>query len=137
MGSDALQRLEDQLAIRELVARYNYAIDEERPEEWVATFVPDGTFESTALGTHSGADALLAFAKGYIAAFEGRHVTSDFVVTVNGDDATARCYLIAVNAKTAPPSILTTAVYDDVLRRTPDGWRFVHRKVTPDTAFPH
>ena len=93
MGSDALQRLEDQIAIRELVARYNYAIDEERPEEWVATFVPDGTFESTALGAHNGGDALLEFAKGYIAAFEGRHVTSDFVVTVDGDDATARCYL--------------------------------------------
>ena len=137
MGSDALQRLEDQLAIRELVARYNYAIDEERPEEWVATFVSEGTFESTALGAHSGGDALLEFAKGYIAAFEGRHVTSDFVVTVDGDDATARCYLIAVNAKTTPPSILTTAVYDDVLRRMPDGWRFVHRKVTPDTAFQH
>jgi hypothetical protein len=109
MGSDALQRLEDQLAIRELVARYNYAIDEARPEEWVATFVSDGTFESTALGAH----------------------------TVNGDDATARCYLIAVNTKTTPPSILTTAVYDDVLHRTPDGWRFVHRKVTPDTTFQH
>ena len=137
MGSDALQRLEDKLDIRELVARYNYAIDEERPEEWVATFVPEGTFESTALGAHSGADALLEFAKGYIAAFEGRHVTSDFLVTVDGDEATARCFLIAVNAKTAPPSILTTAVYDDVLQRTPDGWRFVHRKVTPDTAFQH
>jgi hypothetical protein len=137
VGSDALQRVEDQLAIRELVARYNYAIDEERPEEWVGTFVADGTFESTALGTHTGADALLVFAKGYIAAFEGRHVTSDFVVTVDGDEATARCYLVAVNAKTTPPSILTTAVYDDVLRRTPDGWRFVHRKVTPDSTFQH
>ena len=137
MGTDALQRLEDQLAIRELVARYNYAIDEKRPEDWVATFVSEGTFESTALGAHSGTNALLEFANGYIAAFEGRHVTSDFVVTVDGDDATARCYLIAVNAKTTPPSILTTAVYDDVLRRTTDGWRFVHRKVTPDTAFQH
>jgi hypothetical protein len=137
VGSDALQRLEDQLAIRELVARYNHAIDEGRPEEWVATFVPEGTFESTALGAHTGSVDLLEFAKGYIAAFEGRHVTSDFVVTVDGDGATARCYLIAVNAKTTPPSILTTAVYEDVLRRTPDGWRFVHRTVTPDTVFQH
>jgi hypothetical protein len=132
MDTDASRRLEDQFAIRELVARYNYAIDEERPEEWVATFVPEGTFESTALGTHSGEDALLAFAKGYIAAFKGRHVTSDFVVDVDGDEARSRCYLIAVN-NAGPPSILATAVYDDVLRRTPDGWRFVHRKVAPDT----
>ncbi len=134
MSVDVSQRVEDQFAIRELVARYNYAIDEERPEEWVATFVPDGTFESTALGTHTGADALLTFAHSYIAAFKGRHCTSDFVVEVDGDDARSRCYLIAVNNATAPPSILATAVYEDVLRRTADGWRFVHRKVMPDTA---
>jgi hypothetical protein len=133
VGSDAIQRIEDQLAIRELVARYNYAIDEGRAEEWVATFVPDGTFESSALGTHTGADALLAFAKGYIAAFPGRHCTSDFVVDIDGDDARSRCYLIAVN-NAAAPIIAATAVYEDVLRRTPDGWRFVHRKVAPDTA---
>jgi hypothetical protein len=133
MGGDAWQRIEDQFAIRELVARYNYAIDEGRAEEWVTTFVPDGTFESSALGTHTGAEALLAFAKGYISAVSGRHCTSDFVIEVDGDDARSRCYLIAVN-NAATPIISTTAVYEDVLRRTADGWRFVHRKVTPDTA---
>jgi hypothetical protein len=133
MDTATAQRIEDQFAIRELVARYNYAIDEGRAEEWVATFVPDGTFESTALGTHTGAEALLAFAKGYIEAFPGRHCTSDFVIDVDGDDARSRCYLIAVN-NAAAPIIAATAVYEDVLRRTPEGWRFVHRKVAPDTA---
>jgi hypothetical protein len=133
MDDAAAQRLADQLAIRELVARYNYAIDEGRPEEWVATFVPDGTFESSALGKHTGPEGLLAFAKGYIAAFNGRHCTSDFVVEVDGDEARSRCYLIAVN-NTAAPIVSATAVYEDQLRRTPDGWRFVHRKVVPDTA---
>jgi hypothetical protein len=133
MSNDVTQRLVDQIEIRELVARYNYAIDEGRPEEWVSTFVPDGTFESAALGSHTGPDALLAFATGYIAAVEGRHCTTDFVVEVDGDDARSRCYLIAVN-NSAAPIVSTTAVYEDVLRRTTDGWRFVHRKVTPDTA---
>jgi hypothetical protein len=133
MDTATAQRIEDQFAIRELVARYNYAIDEGRAEEWVATFVPDGTFESSALGAHTGAEALLAFAKGYIEAFPGRHCTSDFVIDVDGDDARSRCYLIAVN-NAAAPIIAATAVYEDVLRRTPEGWRFVHRKVAPDTA---
>src|ERR1700759_4596578 len=97
MDDDALQRLADGLAARERVARYNYAIDEGRPEEWVATFVPDGTFESTALGKHTGPDGLMAFAVGDIAAVTGRHCTSDFTVDIDGDDARARCYLIAVN----------------------------------------
>ena len=133
MDADAMQRLVDQLEIRELVARYNYAIDEGRPEEWVSTFVADGTFESTALGAHTGPEALHAFVTGYIAAVTGRHCTSDFVIDVDGDEARSRCYLIAINNAGAP-IVSATAVYDDVLRRTPDGWRFVHRKVTPDTA---
>jgi hypothetical protein len=133
MSTDALQRLADQLAIRELVARYDDAIDEGRPDEWVATFVPDGTFESSALGAHAGGDGLLAFATGHIAAVEGRHCTTDFVVDVDGDDARSRCSLIAVS-NAAAPIASTTAVHDDVLRRTDDGWLFVHGKVTPDIA---
>ena len=43
---------------------------------------------------------------------------------------------VAVN-NAGPPKILATAVYEDVLRRTADGWRFVHRKVAPDTAIQH
>ena len=34
----------DKIAIRELTARYNHAIDEGRVDEWVATFTDDGTF---------------------------------------------------------------------------------------------
>jgi hypothetical protein len=133
MDTATAQRVEDQLAIRELTARYNYAIDEGRADEWVATFVPDGTFESTALGKFTGAEALLNFATGYSAAFTGRHCTTDYVVEVDGDDARQRCYLILVN-NASTPVVGVTAVYEDVLRRTADGWRFVYRKVTPDTA---
>ena len=133
MDADALQRTLDQLEIRELVARYNYAIDEGRADDWVATFVPDGTFESTALGKHTGPAALHAFATGYSAAVTGRHCTTDFVIDLDGDEARARCYLVLIN-NAGTPAVSVTAVYDDVLRRTADGWRFVHRKVTPDTA---
>jgi hypothetical protein len=78
-----------------------------------------GRFESSALGTPTGSDALLAFANGYVAAFTGRHCTRDFVIDVDGDDAGSRCCLIAVN-NAAAPIISATAVYEDVLRRTPD-----------------
>src|SRR4029079_14609343 len=103
-------------------------------EQCVHAFAHAGTCESPALGKHTGPDGLLAFATGYVAAFTGRHCTSDYTVDIDGDDARARCYLIAVNNAPSPPIISTTAVYEDVLRRTPDGWRFVHRRVRPDTA---
>jgi len=133
MDTATAQRVEDQLAIRELTARYNYAIDEGRVDDWVATFTPDGTFESTLLGKHTGVEALRKFAEGYSGAFTGRHCTTDFVVDLDGDEAKQRCYLILVN-NAGTPVVGVTAVYEDVLRRTGDGWRFVHRKVVPDTA---
>ena len=136
MGTDALQRLEDQLAIRGLVARYDYAIDEERPEDWVATFVPEGTFESTALGAHSGADALLEFARG-----TSTHSKASCDERLRGHCRRRRRHRALLpdrrQCQDDAPQHPDTAVYDDVLRRTPDGWRFVHRKVTPDSAFQH
>lgn len=127
-------RVEDELAIRTLTSRYNHAIDEGRIDDWVATFVPDGVFESSALGRSSGEAELRKFCEGYVAAFTGRHCTSDYVIEVNGDDARQRCYLTLVDNGSGQARVAVTAVYDDVLRRTPEGWRFVHRKVTPDTA---
>lgn len=123
----------DSIAIRELSARYNFAIDEGRVEEWAATFAEGGTFESALLGTHTGSEALLEFGKGYSAAFTGRHCTTDHVVDLDGDRAHQRCYLVLVN-NDGGCRVSTTAVYEDDLVRTADGWRFVHRRVVPDTA---
>ena len=127
------QTVADKLAIRELSARYNFAIDEGRVDEWVATFTEGGTFESSLLGTHTGQAALREFGKGYSAAFNGRHCTTDHVVDVDGDRARQRCYLVLVNNE-GGSRVSTTAVYEDDLERTPEGWRFVHRRVVPDTA---
>ena len=123
----------DQLAIRDLTARYNFAIDEGRVEDWVATFVPDGTFASALLGAHTGPEGLTAFAQGYTAAFTGRHCTTDHIIEVDGDRATQRCYLVLIN-NDGGTRVSTTAIYEDELQRTPDGWRFVVRRIAPDTA---
>jgi ketosteroid isomerase-like protein len=122
----------DKIAIRELTARYNYAIDDGRVDEWVATFTEDGTFESSLLGKHTGKEALRAFGEGYSAAFTGRHCTTDHVVDLDGDRARQRCYLVLVN-NDGGSRVSTTAVYEDELRRTPNGWRFTNRRVVPDT----
>ncbi|HEY8490179.1 MAG TPA: nuclear transport factor 2 family protein [Dehalococcoidia bacterium] len=122
---------EDVLAIRELTARYNHAIDEGRAEDWAATFVEDGVFEPSAGGRFEGRAALVEFARGFSSRFKVRHCTTDAVVEVDGDRATQTCYLILLD-RADGVKIRASGVYHDTLTRTPDGWRFTHRRVEID-----
>jgi hypothetical protein len=133
MALETTSRVEDELAIRALTARYNFAIDEGRAEEWADTFVPDGVFESTLLGVTRGRDELVAFARNFATQMKARHLTTDAIVEVDGDRAHQRCYLLFVDIG-GTARLSTTGVYEDDLRRTPDGWRFVHRRITPDAT---
>jgi hypothetical protein len=68
-----------------------------------------------------------------VAAHEGfgatNHMLSNFVVRVNGDEATSTSYVHAVLAFAADPSawIDSVGTYRDVLTRTSDGWRIKSR----------
>ncbi len=125
--------VEAKLAIRELTARYNLAIDEGRAEEWADTFVHDGVFESTALGRVAGRAALVEFAQTFSKRFHARHCTTDAIIEVAGDTATQTCYLIFIGVGDGGVRLLNSGVYRDRLRHTAAGWRFVERKVAPDT----
>jgi uncharacterized protein (TIGR02246 family) len=59
-------------------------------------------------------------------------VTTTAVDVVGPDDARATsCFLFcATGAGGPPPSVLTVGRYDDVLRRTANGWRLANRTIT-------
>lgn len=120
---------EDRLAIRELTARYNQAIDEGRPEEWAATFTADGVFESPSRNPLRGRDALLEFARTRAAGgARTRHFTTDAIIEIDGDTARQTCYLLLLDTSQGV-KIKNCGVYVDRLTRTPEGWRFSHRRV--------
>ena len=116
---------DDRLAIQDLVARYNHAIDGADPEGWAATFASDGTFESRG-EVHTGADALVAFARGFQQRLPGaRHWNNNLLIDGDGDQATTRCYLMLWR-EGAPVS---EGMYVDTLKRIDGQWRFTSRKV--------
>lgn len=133
---------DDQLAIHQLLARYNFAIDFGDIDGWAATFTPDGVFECVGVaegsplgGRHAGTEALKAYATTHYGLNQGRarHWNWNLLIDGDGDDATMRCYLGAYSAGQGDSAALrATGVYDDVLVRTPDGWRFASRTVTVD-----
>ena len=115
---------EDRDAILQLLYRFNHAIDDGDAEAWADTFTEDGEFH--AMGqVFSGREALLDWATSVPAM---RRVTMNPVVDVEGDTAHVRAYQMMNIAGSLP----TIGVYDDVVVRTPDGWRFAKRVFTAD-----
>lgn len=126
--------IEDQLAIQQLYARYNHAIDSGNAAGWAACFTPDGVFDSGAAGNFKGTEALTAFATGFAQRLKARHWTNNLVVDGDGSGAKGSCYLMLLRLgdKEHPTSILTTGIYRDALVRGTDGWKFAARTVTAD-----
>jgi hypothetical protein len=119
--------------IQQLYARYNLAIDTGNGEGWAATFTPDGVFNTT----NKGHDALVQFIKDWRDKRDGanrRHLNSNMVLTPTADGAQASIYLLLLNVGVRPATIATTGIYEDVLVRTPQGWRFKSRIVHADPA---
>jgi hypothetical protein len=127
--------VEDQLAIQQLYAKYNHAIDSGNGAGWADTFSSEGVF-SSATGTFTGSEQLSGFASGFAARLKARHWTNNLVLEGDGKKATGSCYLVLFRltpGEQPPASILTTAIYHDELAKGPDGaWRFTKRTVTGD-----
>lgn len=126
---------EDQLAIQQLYARYNHAIDSGNGAGWAACFSADGVF-SSASGTFTGTEALAGFATAFGSRMKARHWINNLVINAAGDGAaTGSCYLalFLLNPGEKPPAnVLTTAIYNDELAKQGGQWRFTKRTVTGD-----
>jgi ketosteroid isomerase-like protein len=120
---------DDRDAIRDLMARYNHAIDGGDAETWTALFTADAVFDTGQRFT--GTDELLAFAHGVAGSGRPtRHVVANEVIEVDGDRATCRAYLLLYSG--SPPQLALTGAYDDELRRVDGSWRYSRRTFTAD-----
>ncbi|MDE0873342.1 MAG: nuclear transport factor 2 family protein [Acidimicrobiales bacterium] len=134
----------DHEEIRQLLARYNFAIDFGEIDSWVQTFTSNGVFSCLGMpegaplgGTHRGADALRAYAETHFSINQGRarHWNWNLLIEGDNDSATMQCYLNAYSAGQGDTALFrVTGVYRDRMVRTDDGWRFVEREVTIDPA---
>lgn len=123
---------QDYIDIQQLYARYNVAIDGGDAEAYADTFTPDGVFN-----TFSGRKALIEFVAGYKEKNQSatrRHWNTNLVITPSAEGATGTVYLFLMDIASRPPAIATVARYDDLLVKTPQGWRFKQRKTRGDQA---
>ena len=120
---------EDHVAITQLLARYCLLLDHDDLDGWVALFTPDAVYQvyGREFTGHEGLRRLMTGAPG------GLHLGGPPVIRmVDADRAEARQNLLFAEAA---EGIQRSALYDDELVRTPDGWRIARRRcrfITPD-----
>jgi hypothetical protein len=127
---------QDVIEIHTLYANYAHALDKGEGDRFAATFTPDGEFtagrgpgRATEVRTpRKGTEELKKMGSGG----GGRHFISNIVLTPTPEGANGSAYLLLYNVRTIPPTFVETAIYEDYLVKTPQGWRFKKRIVWRD-----
>ncbi|WP_428490859.1 nuclear transport factor 2 family protein [Rhodopila sp.] len=122
--------MSDKDEIRELLARYCFALDADRFEEMAALFAPDGVWE-TAFGTGSGRAGIVAQARSIADGPRPKrvHLTTNIVIEVTGSTATARSNWALVQNTPDGPAIGSGGAYSDQLIKLDGCWLFQHRTI--------
>lgn len=122
---------EDTLAIQQLYAIYNTAIDTGDGERFAGCFVPEGTFNPghTVLEGH---EAIAEFGTQTHKSMPlMRHNATNLVIEGDGKTATGSAFLIGYFGGSGY-KVIVTGRYADQLIKTADGWRFTERLFTAD-----
>src|SRR6266851_4355260 len=127
---------DDYIEIQQLYANYAHALDQGEGERFASTFVLNGEFTggrgpgrgNEVRNPIKGKDAFLKMgSRG-----GSRHFNANLVITPTAEGAKASVYLLLFNARNIPATITETAIYDDTLVKTAQGWRFKKRVVWRD-----
>lgn len=119
---------EDRDEIRDLLARFNHALDAKRTDELIGLFVDGGVFELAGVTTMSG-EGMHALTD--LIQPGTRHVIANEVIDIDGDTATVQAYMTVFGGP-APGVIRTLAGYVDSVVRVDGRWRFARRICSPD-----
>ena len=131
--STDVAELIDRVAVSDLLAAYCSALDAQDWARLREVFVPDAECDYGTLGNPKGADAIVSLVSSTLTGLDAtQHLVGNVVVRLNGDRASADCYLISQHVRTGTPGgdhYLLGGRYEDRLVRTPEGWRIAFRRL--------
>ncbi|MEV6927366.1 nuclear transport factor 2 family protein [Dactylosporangium sp. NPDC051485] len=117
----------DKIEIHELVTRYTHILDNRLWDQLETIFLPETVIDSgPTLGVYDGLDAIAAWWEGYPHP-DGHHALN-VMVEEELPDGTVKVLTKGFFARSAG---FNGGDYHDVVRKTPDGWRFVSRTYVP------
>ena len=144
MPTDAMQLLLDERDISRLITDYCRFVDFGEAGRIADLFTDDGVWQAAGVDCRGKDNIAAMFAKREtLSRRTSRHVSTNFSIDIEGDEARAVSYLINYRPDTGDDSPAVTPApmadpkfmgdYHDTFRRTQDGWRFVSRRC--DLAF--
>ena len=124
---------EDQLAILELLSRYNQAVGEGDPDGVVACFTDDG-YVNGKNGYSKGPDQLRKI--GLLATPERqlRHIVNNSIIRAraeSADVADVKSHLLYFEVTAAGIEFKASGIYTDVVVKIDGQWKFRSRVMTP------
>lgn len=118
--------------VRAIYARYAFAYDQGRADDFAALFTDTGAFEIAGGAVVSGRAALAGMVTAAAArSGDTMHVVSNVLVSVAGDSATGRAYVVLLAMDEGALRIVTAGTYEDSFDRTADGWLLSRRRFEP------
>jgi uncharacterized protein (TIGR02246 family) len=125
-------RDEDQ--IRRTLSEYSQRFDDGQFDEWADLFTEDAQLVVTGQVTEGRAAIRHYMVTVQSAGSRGMHVTTNSLVDVDGDSATASTDYMYVRPGEKGHTIIAAGRYHDQLVRTRERWRFRVREITMLTA---
>jgi hypothetical protein len=127
---------QDYIDIYQLYAKYAWALDTGDGPGRVATFTPDGIFMGNS--NNEAPEGMVALAKETTANGNvgDRHLQYNIEIEPTADGAIGKCYVLIVRGKPGRDGGFNASpeMYNDVLVKTADGWRFKKRQVWADAS---
>lgn len=118
----------DQLAIRELVARYADAVTRRHERDWAATWAEDGEWHVFGNPT-KGREAIVILWNELMGGLPFVvQLPGAGTISIDGSNATGRWYITEHGQTAEGGGLLTIGVYHDRYRRLDGGWRFARRR---------
>jgi ketosteroid isomerase-like protein len=126
--------LEDEKAIRELLAAYCYCLDRGDVDAFVQLFTEDCVWDGGPWGRAEGRRALRESKTSTVgtSAVKSRHLSSNEIISVTGDTAVARSYVLVMNVAQSPPVPLVLGCYEDQFAKSGGRWLFKSRSLRND-----
>jgi uncharacterized protein (TIGR02246 family) len=126
---------DDELAVRNVVARVALCADGPDVDAYVGLFTPDAVWDMPGAPRKGHAEIRAGSEERRAAGQIGpgsntRHVVSTVAVAVDGDRAVADSYWQFYVDTVSAPRLQLMGAYHDELVRTDAGWKLAHRRIT-------
>ena len=125
----------DYREIEAVLIRYASALDKKQYERLSEVFIPEGTANYIGLAECKGLDSIIKLVSGVLdQCGHTQHLLGNIQIDIQGDRATASCYLQAIHVGLGDYSdqvLMVWGEYKDQLVKTAAGWRISYRELSP------